>query len=155
MTQSDYFIFSRFVNADFALAKSIQSYANYPYLLVSYDIACQYSKNVHCHFLGVFSPELAELVTQAIFAVPKLHCQGHKDDCQYRYSLNYIEHAGRMAGELIETAWAEANNIGPSTREMTPGHWHDMLNDLYDFWNWWKVMQMGKWLVLAGKVGFT
>ena len=60
-----------------------------------------------------------------------------------------------MAGELIETAWAEANNIGPSTREMTPGHWHDMLNDLYDFWNWWKVMQMGKWLVLAGKVGFT
>ena len=51
-----------------------------------------------------------------------------------------------MAGELIETAWAEANNIGPSTREMTPGHRHDVLNDLYDFWNWWKVTQMGKWL---------
>ena len=50
-----------------------------------------------------------------------------------------------MAGELIETAWAEANNIRPSTREMTPGHRHDVLNDLYDFWNWWKVTQMGEW----------
>ena len=125
----------RFINADYALARSIQPYVGYPYLLVSYDIACQYSKNVARRFSKAFGHELVDLVSQAIFTVLKLHCQGHKDNCQYRFSLNYIEHAGWMAGELIETAWAEANNIRPSMREMTPGHRHDVLNDLYDFWN--------------------
>ena len=52
-------------------------------ITVSYDIACQYSKNVARRFSKAFGHELVDLVSQAVFAVPKLHCQGHKDDCQY------------------------------------------------------------------------
>ena len=118
---------------------------NYPHVLVTYDIACQYSKKIVKRFSNTFgtSAGVTSLVKEALFAVPKMHVQGHKEDCQYCYSLNYMEHVGRTAGELIETAWAEANNIGPSTREMSPGHRHDVLNDLYDFWNWWKTFGMG------------
>lgn len=132
------------MNADYALMKSIQPYANHPYLLVSYDIACQYSKNIVQCFMNKFpnQPELAQAMQRAIFAVPKLHVQGHKDDCQYRYSLNFIEGARRMAGELIETAWAHANKDGPSTCEMNPGHQHDVLNDVYGFWNWLKTIKI-------------
>ena len=118
---------------------------NYLHVLVTYDIACQYSKKIVKRFSDTFgtSAGMTSLVKEALFAVPKMHVQGHKEDCQYCYSLNYMEHVSRTAGELIETAWAEANNIGPSTREMSPGHRHDVLNDLYDFWNWWKTFGMG------------
>ena len=112
---------------------------------MTYDIACQYLKNLSRRLSKNFPQQhqLLELLNRTTFAVPKLHVAGHKYDCQYRYSLNYIDGAGRMAGELIETAWAEANNIGPSTREMNPGHRHDVLNDFYGDWNWRKVQRMG------------
>lgn len=134
----------RYANVDFAFRKSVQTYLNHPYLLVSYDIACQYSRNLTKHLLKGFPdiPQLRDLVEWTIFAVPKLHIQGHKDDCQYQYLLNYIEGAGCTARELIETSWAEMNNVGPSTRKMNPGHCHDVLNDLYGDWNWRKVKRM-------------
>ena len=89
------------------------------------------------------SAGMTSLVKEPLFAVPKMHIQRHKEDCQYCYSLNYMKHVSHTAGELIETAWAKANNIGPSMYEMLPGHHYDVLNDFYNFWNWWKTFGMG------------
>ena len=133
----------RFANADFVLARSLDAYPDYSFLLVTYDIACQYVKHIETPF-AKHSPRLVEAVRNALYAIGKLHVQGHKDDCQYRYSLSYFYGAGRLGGETIETDWAELNRLAPSTREMGPGMRKDVINDHLNDINWRRVKNMGK-----------
>ena len=39
-------------------------------------------------------PNLMENVAKLTYVIPKLHLQGHKDECQYKYSLNYKKCCG-------------------------------------------------------------
>lgn len=132
----------RFANADFVLARSLDAYKSHPYILVTYDIACQYVKKIAERF-GVHSPDLVDAVVAAVFAVPKLHVQGHKEDCQYNYALSYISGAGRFGGETIETTWSELNRIAAAVREMGPGMRKDHINDHLGDINWRKVQNIG------------
>ena len=72
--------------------------------------------------------------------VGKLHLRGHKEDCQYRFSLNYSDCCARTAGEAIEGSWRESKQAGASTQEMNPGHRHDTLTDFHNDWNFKKVL---------------
>ena len=111
-------------------------------ILMTYDVACRYDKKQQ-HRFHMWLPDDEDLVGRIDHAVPMMHLLAHKEDCQYCYSLNYMKHVSHTAGELIDTAWAKANNIGPSMYEMLPGHHYDVLNDFYNFWNWWKTFGMG------------
>jgi hypothetical protein len=94
--------------------------------------------NILKHFQEMF-PELKPIISQIIAGIPKMHLQV---DCAYGFSLNYIKGAGRTAGELIETVWAELNQANGSAKEMNAGHRHDFLDDMYGNWNWNKVQTM-------------
>ena len=91
------------------------------YIMGTYDIACQYENKIEERFAKNF-PDLVDVVSQIEFLVPKLHLHGHKDDCQYCYSLNFTDNAGRTHGEGIETGWAVRNEEGGSTKETNHGH---------------------------------
>ncbi|KAJ7479061.1 hypothetical protein FB451DRAFT_1031983 [Mycena latifolia] len=80
---------------------------------------------------------------QAALLVPKMHLQGHKDDCRYHWSLNWTKWMDRTDGERIEGNWAEAKQAGGMTKEMNAGHRHDTLNDFFNDWNWIKVQNLG------------
>jgi hypothetical protein len=109
----------------------------------TYDVACQYmthlAERMHKHF-----PSISPSVSRMLALVPKLHLAGHNEDCGYRWSLNFTLGAGRTSGELIETVWSELNQANGSTKEMTHGHRHDTLDDLYDDWNWNKLQNISK-----------
>ena len=111
------------------------------YIVTTYDIACQYGINIVERFQKNF-PDLADVVGRIEFLVPKLHLQAHKDDCQYRYSLNFTKNVGRTHGEGIETGWVARNEEGGSTKEMNHGHRHNTLDDHSGDWNWTKVQCM-------------
>ncbi|EJD37576.1 hypothetical protein AURDEDRAFT_18290, partial [Auricularia subglabra TFB-10046 SS5] len=76
--------------------------------------------------------------------VPKLHLQGHKEDCRYRFSLNYTPYCGRTDGEGVERPWAHSNDTAKITRDQNPGHRIDTYNDTNGDWNYRKVMDMRK-----------
>ncbi|KAF9028382.1 hypothetical protein BDZ89DRAFT_1066203, partial [Hymenopellis radicata] len=59
--------------------------------------------------LAEMLPALVDLIK---FLVPKMHLDGHKDNCRYRYSLNYFQGAGRTYAEGIEGSWAESKQSG-------------------------------------------
>ncbi|KIK78357.1 hypothetical protein PAXRUDRAFT_164216, partial [Paxillus rubicundulus Ve08.2h10] len=48
-------------------------------------------------------------------AIGKFHLSAHKLECYPQFSLNIIEGAGQMDGEIIETLWASLNKIQSST----------------------------------------
>ena len=48
-----------------------------------------------------------------------------------------------MDGEEPERGWANTNAAASSTKEMGPGHHHDMLDDYFGDWNWKKLITLG------------
>ena len=71
-------------------------------LVISYDIACQWSRNLkeRCQIypLNPISCDVHELV----YVVPKFHLPAHVYKCQVDYSLNLVPGVGRTNGEVPE-----------------------------------------------------
>lgn len=113
-------------------------------LLVSYDIACQWSKN-----LSARARELPfELPADIDFVVPKFHLPAHREQCHAPYSLHYKTGAGQTDGETPERNWADMNGAAASTKEMGPGARHDTLDDHCGNSNWRKLVRLRAYIAL-------
>jgi hypothetical protein len=53
------------------------------------------------------------------FALPVLHCYGHKMHCQVEYSRRYLTGFGLTDGEGIERFWSSLGDFTKLTRGMT------------------------------------
>lgn len=115
-------------------------------LVVSYDIACQWSvhlwdrMNQYPTTLHINSNDQAEYV----FLVPKFHLPAHVGECQTKFSFNFNIRVARTDGEAPERGWAHIDPLAPSTREMGPGSRRDTLDDHAGDRNWKKTIFMGK-----------
>lgn len=117
-------------------------------LIVSYDIACQWSKNLtsRCANYAKLKPnaisENPDLDVK--FAVPKFHLPAHVPACQLKFSLNRLQGVGRTDGECPERLWSAFNGLAYSTREMGPGSRRDTLDDNFGDHNWDKTTRLGR-----------
>ncbi|KAJ6489120.1 hypothetical protein C8R45DRAFT_929812 [Mycena sanguinolenta] len=132
----------RYANTDYAVRGVLRNLHLIRTLLLTYDIACQYSIHFVEQFKNAVKDGIFPSSVLAILLVPKMHLQGHKDDCRYRWSLNWTKGMGRTDGERIEGTWAETKQAGGMTKEMNAGHRHDTLNDFFNDWNWIKVQNL-------------
>jgi hypothetical protein len=115
-------------------------------LVFSYDIACQWSRN-----LSKRLPQLPESMrlnpeqlSGARYVIPKFHIYAHGLSCQSLFSLNFLPFMARTNGEEPERWWAHINPVSMSTKEMGPGARLDTLDDHAAAWNWRKITGMGK-----------
>ena len=116
--------------------------------VISYDIACQWNKNLRRRMSSIpeaYRTDLEECEVE--FVIPKFHIGAHGTSCQSKFSLNFRPHMGRTDGENIERGWAWLNPASLSTREMGPGALQDALDDQWAFWNWRIVVSFGKHLI--------
>jgi hypothetical protein len=132
----------RYANMDYILLAAIAG-ISLAWILVSYDIACQWSK----YFLQRMAdyPEwmlVAEHVKWS-FAIPKFHLPAHGETCQSPYSLNLLRWMARIDGEGIERIWSWINALAFSTREMGPGCRSDTMDAHWAAWNWRKIRGHG------------
>lgn len=128
-------------------------FARAPSVLVTYDIVCQWHKNLAKRLELV--PEEREIYggaakmlglllrDQAVFCVPKFHLYTHKPICQLLYALGYTNGAGTTDGEGPERVWSGTNGAASSLREMGPGTMHDTMDDICGAWNWQKLCGIG------------
>jgi hypothetical protein len=106
-------------------------------VLLSYDSNCQLTPNLYTRFHQHF-PHLLPRLDQMRFSIPMVHLRDHKEFCEYLYGTYYMWGGGHFYGEQAEAIWAEFNQVGARTRQMSPGHRHDTLNDQLGYWNWQK-----------------
>ena len=132
----------RYINVDYALAGALQSKADIKSIVLSYDIGCQYYKNLEKRFQSCFPDQLGA-VQKLVVRVGKMHLMGHEDQCQYGFSLNYTDGVGRTDGEECERLWAEFNQAAGSTKQMGRGRRCDTLDDITSAWNWAKLTHLG------------
>jgi hypothetical protein len=116
-------------------------------LVVSYDIACQWSLNLSSR-LERIDPSFPMVTNmnsdmEVRYMVPKFHLPAHVARCRTRYSFNYSKNVGRTDGEAPERGWAEINPLASSTKEMGPGFRRDTLDSHFGDYNWRKIIDLG------------
>ncbi|TFK58036.1 hypothetical protein BDN72DRAFT_782600, partial [Pluteus cervinus] len=140
-----------YARSDYVLMRVLDEAGTQRWIMVSYDIWCQYhinlAKRVKKHF-----PEHVPTLPHIRGAVPKMHVKGHVEECQLRWSFNYLPNSGETCGEKIETSWAEQNQSAGSTKQQNAGHRHDSLDDIFGFWNWNKLITLGNDTILIPRI---
>ncbi|KAJ3562098.1 hypothetical protein NP233_g9786 [Leucocoprinus birnbaumii] len=135
-------------HADYALAHALgQESQKLRWIMLSYDIWCQYSKNLVSRMQNDSWPWMKEVAGRIRGAIPKMHIHGHKEQCQLNCSFMYTPFSGMTCGEGIESSWAEQNHAAGSTREQSGGHRHNTLDDFNNYWNWCKVQGLASYLL--------
>jgi hypothetical protein len=134
---------SRFANTDYAVAFALSECSDNRWIMLSYDIWCQYGTNLMKRIRNRF-PAIVPTVSRIRGAIPSAHIRGHLLRCQILWAFKYIKYSGETYGEMIETSWAEQNQTAGSTKEQNDGHRHDTLDDFFRYWNWTKYHQMSK-----------
>ncbi|KAI1788225.1 hypothetical protein LXA43DRAFT_895044 [Ganoderma leucocontextum] len=128
----------KFLYVDFTLLSALQHYRSLHMIMSSYDINCQYIKNLPCRLIAQFPSEQikpfksiqsAELPEHVVAGIGKYHAPMHTAECRPFFSLNNLPGAGDNFGENAEQKWADIEGISRATKEMAPGHRHDRLND--------------------------
>ncbi|KAJ7817032.1 hypothetical protein B0H14DRAFT_2374230 [Mycena olivaceomarginata] len=137
----------KYGNMDFIFASAWQHVRNLLFFLLSYNIMCQWSKNLKERLLKLPPAVQFHLVRYIIkFVIPKLHILGHLRICQEIFSLLFTLGAVQADMEGIERIWSSSGLMGASTWEMGPGSHQDTLDDFWHFWNWNKVVGMAMML---------
>ena len=136
-------------NMDFALLSTLipSLKAGISRVLVSYDIACQWHKNLQARlndYAAFTPPQLSDLEYWRV-AVPKFHISGHGNECQVLFNLAYTKWAGRMDGERIEGGWAQSTSMATWTRESGPNARRNILDDHWNADNWRKLLGLRKY----------
>lgn len=120
---------SRQAYVDFALSEAIKAgnMVEIKRLLLLYDINCQYSVHLLERFArnkNLTMPEDLEIV----HGIGLMHIGGHVPACFPRYSPSFIDGAGRVVGEILESLWNILNEISPSTQNASLAARLEMLN---------------------------
>ena len=131
--------FLRYIYVDIALVSALQRYLKLKLLVGAYDIHCQYIIHLRERLEAEFPKELLdelESITDPdlptiVAAVGKYHLSMHKPACRPYFSLHHLLGSCMDCGEPCERLWGIINAVARRTKEMSSGHRHDALNDLF------------------------
>jgi hypothetical protein len=142
-------------NLDYIFASAIRHVAVL-YLLISYNIACQWFTNLFNRMETLWPVHLALPPSVTITpAIPKLHKPMHTAANHQMYSLNFIPGVGASDFKCLKRFWAGHNGLGNSTKTQGPGSRQDVLDDHFNFWNWQKYIGMGRSLMRKYKAALA
>ena len=112
-------------------------------VMLLYDINCQYSLHLARRFAQseyLTMPANLEIIP----GIGLFHVHGHQEQCYLRYSPSFIQGAGLVDGEVLETLWSQLNKVSGSTRGMATTHRWEVLDRHMNDNNWKKMIGMGK-----------
>lgn len=136
----------RYINMDYIFVCAMKEYLVVN-KLVSYDIACQWSKSL-LERIAKFPDHIQINVPEGSlsYAIPKLHIQSHIREGHSPYSLNYRKGVGRTDGEGPERRWWDIQPAAASTKVMGPGQRQGVLEDYWGYANWRKKVELREFI---------
>jgi hypothetical protein len=137
----------RYVNMDYIFFSSLAG-TTLDSITVSYDIACQWSKNLKTRMermpTELHLPDSVKLK----FCVPKFHLPAHVPKCWAPFSFNFASCVGRTDGEGVERMWSTLNGVAHCVSMMGQGGRMDTLDDFCNDHNWLKTTNTGEYVLL-------
>ena len=77
-------------------------------------------------------------------AVGKWHLAAHIPECFPKFTLNFIEGAGQVEGEILETLWSGLDEVAGLAQSMSIAHHQEVLDEYMNDSNWRKIIRMGR-----------
>ncbi|KAJ7436806.1 hypothetical protein B0H11DRAFT_1754347 [Mycena galericulata] len=128
----------RYANMDFIVMAAVAGLA-LMMLTISYDIACQWRKNLPQRMEKLPPAIRLDLTkTELQTGLPVWHASSHELDCSNKNSLSFLPGVGKSDGEGVERTWAVLNPAAFHTKEMGYGNRADALEDKIDAHNFQK-----------------
>ncbi|KAJ7122459.1 hypothetical protein C8R44DRAFT_831617 [Mycena epipterygia] len=129
----------RYINMDYMLWKSLAGCDDLVQLFISYDIICQWHKNIWRRLVQ-YKPVLRGWAGRSgerffVWLIPKFHLPAHIEACNILFSFNLTPFVGQTDGEASDT------------NEMGPGACRDTLDDHFNDWNHKKIVGLGGYLL--------
>ncbi|KAK7692105.1 hypothetical protein QCA50_003724 [Cerrena zonata] len=127
---------------DYAFIQAILYIRQSLLVFLLYDIMCQFWVNFLKRLLGM--PDELRLPDGVEFkrGIGLFHVHGHVKECFARYAPTFIQGAGMLDGEIIETLWNLLNYTASSARAMTWFHRQEYLDTHMGDSNWKKLVGM-------------
>ncbi|KAF7311491.1 CxC2 domain-containing protein [Mycena kentingensis (nom. inval.)] len=139
-----------YANMDYIFLSFIRHLLPLLWLIISYDIACQWSKNIRERLMNLPSSlrlaAIFKILDMARFAIPKMHIKGHIVLCQVLFAIGLLPGGGQLDGEGVERPWSMVGGVAASTRASGPGSRADQPDDHWHFWNWLKLLKLASLL---------
>lgn len=131
------------MNIDYALCEALKAMNldGGGKVMVIYDVMCQYHVNLWKRISEnpfLTFPQKVEL----LLAIGLFHVHGHRDECLFRFATSFIPGAGMVDGEILESLWAQLNDVSRSTRTSTLAHRSEVLDDHMNYSNWNKMVNI-------------
>ncbi|KAJ7433022.1 hypothetical protein B0H11DRAFT_1759384 [Mycena galericulata] len=130
----------RYCNMTFLFFSSLLGFV-LAYLILSYDIACQFSKHIWMRMVILLEKFHLKIDKANVrWMVPNFHLPGHKKGCYSPFSFHWLWGAGRTHGETVEQNWEFLNGIAAATKLMGLGARATALEGLFAFHNWRRLI---------------
>ena len=128
---------------DYSICQALKQFPRHDEALIIYDICCQWL----IHFRERVSKsdylDLSDSL-EITGAVGKWHLAAHIPECFPRFTLNFIEGAAEVEGEILETLWSGLDEVAGLTQAMSIAHRQEVLDDYMNDSNWRKAIRMGE-----------
>lgn len=128
---------------DYSVVNAFKMFHNHREALVMYDICCQWSIHFRERVQAYQFLDLWEDL-KITPAVGKWHLAAHIPECFYKFSLNFIDCAAQVEGEIMETLWSVLDDVAGLTQSMTEAHRQEVLDDFMNDSNWRKMVRIGR-----------
>ena len=95
---------------DYSICQALKQFPGHQQALIIYDICCQWI----IHFRERVSESDFLEVSDSMEitgAVGKWHLAAHIAECFPKFTLNFVEGAGEVEGEILETLWSKMDEV--------------------------------------------
>ncbi|KAJ6503466.1 hypothetical protein C8R47DRAFT_969052 [Mycena vitilis] len=133
----------RYANMDYVLMSAIAGLTLLA-LTISYDIACQWKKNLPVRNEKLdprIQLDLEKIDVQC--GLPVWHAGSHEKSCEDENSLSILPGVGKSDGEGVERFWGDVGPASFHTKDMGLGNRADTLEDKIDHHNHRKNLGQG------------
>ena len=76
--------------------------------------------------------------------VGKWHLTAHIHECFPTFTLNFVQGAGQVEGEILETLWSRMDEVAGHAQAMSIAHHQETVDEYMNDNNWQKIIQIGR-----------
>lgn len=138
-----YWCCQRQINIDYSICQALQRFPGHVRAMIIYDICCQWS----IHFQQrVSQSDFLQLwdSLKITCAVGKWHLAAHIPECFPKFTLNFIDGAGQVDGEILETLWSDMDEVAGLAQAMSVAHHQETVDAYMNDNNWQKLLRIGR-----------
>ena len=127
---------------DYSICQALKQFPDHDKALIIYDICCQWIIHFQQCVAKTTTLELVDSL-EIMGAIGKWHLAAHIPSCFPMYTLNFIEGASQVDGEILETLWSGLDEIAGLALAMLASHHQETVNKYMNDNNWCKAVCIG------------